>query len=435
MMTVDSMIRNVPNIDRLLLTALNPKFDAVKAYGGSNMAGIPPYIKFYTENPDGTVNVPRNFHSQEGMVDNRVLGKDIDISFTGTLRPTQEFLKTFELGIDTILNAYCGFGKSISGAYLISRIKKQTLIICPTTFLCKQWKTELDRFLSSPYSMMGINSAIVKSSSQIFMQNDIVIMTYSLASKLSADRLSVFGCVILDEGHKIGANTYAPIMEKLPAKERILLTATWYRQGDKVLDIMRYHFKRIIPIKSDEPPAKMYFVETDFSINPRFVKGFNAIEKETNSSPIRQNVIHGIIKECLNKNYLPIIMGKRKDALKQLSSHYPDGVLLTSETMKIKDTVDKVRSEAKSIFGISQLIREGVDIQKASVLIIVTPHGSIEQAIGRVIRKMEGKKAPIIIFLYDNISAYANTISKSLDNIPNALYISTINHRNISSIL
>lgn len=427
-MTIDSMIRGVQNIDPLKLTCLNPLWDNKKAYGGSNMAGIAPYVKFFTQNTDGTFNIPRNYHSHKGMVDNRQVGRKIDVKFNGELRPNQKFLENYEFGVDSILNAYCGFGKSISGAYLISRIKRQTLIICPTVFLCKQWRDELTKFLP------GTSLCIAKGSKQPFVHKDVVIMTYSLASKLSFDRLECFGFALLDEGHKIGATTYAPIMEKLPAKERVLLTATWYRE-DQITDFMRYHFKRIIPIKSTEPPAKLYFIETGFSVNPRFVKGFMNIEKEVNYSPSRQDIVHNIISKCMAKGRKPILIGKRKEPLKQIASKYPNGALLTSDEMKKPNTVEKVRSHSDVIIGINTLLKEGVDCPSADTLIVLSPMGNIEQMIGRIIRKYEGKRPPVVLYLYDNIRQYQNTISAALDHIPNAIYSDTINHSNLEIIL
>ena len=77
-------------------------------------------------------------------------GEDIDVKFNGELRPKQvpaveAFLKSpSKCGL---LELCCGFGKTCLSLYIISKLKKKTLVIVHKSFLMNQWKERIEQFL------------------------------------------------------------------------------------------------------------------------------------------------------------------------------------------------------------------------------------------------------------------------------------------------
>jgi len=54
------------------------------------------------------------------------------------------------------------------------------------------------------------------------------------------------------------------------------------------------------------------------------------------------------------------------------------------------------------ILATFQMAQEGLDIPDLDTLFLVTPKGDVVQAVGRILRKHDGKKAPMVIDILDN---------------------------------
>ena len=85
-------------------------------------------------------------------------GDPINIEFNGSLRPKQipiveTFMKSCEKGSfkkktnGGIISVPCGWGKTIIALYLISKLKKKTIIVVHKEFLLNQWKQRIAEFL------------------------------------------------------------------------------------------------------------------------------------------------------------------------------------------------------------------------------------------------------------------------------------------------
>ena len=85
-------------------------------------------------------------------------GYDIDVSFKGSLResqqaPVQAFMNSCKHGPlveqsnGGIISLPCGGGKTIVALYLIAALKKKTIIVVHKEFLMNQWKERIKTFL------------------------------------------------------------------------------------------------------------------------------------------------------------------------------------------------------------------------------------------------------------------------------------------------
>ena len=96
-------------------------------------------------------------------------GIEIDLEFKGSLRDKQSpiikaFLESCEEGSMVhkskggIISVPCGWGKTIMALYLISKLKRKTMIIVHKEFLLNQWIKRIEEFL--PEARIGIIQAL-----------------------------------------------------------------------------------------------------------------------------------------------------------------------------------------------------------------------------------------------------------------------------------
>ena len=82
------------------------------------------------------------------VIDERQMGKRIDVSFKGELRdeqkPALEEMIKYDNGI---LHAATAFGKTVVCSAIIAKKKVNTLIILESSALLEQWKDALEKFL------------------------------------------------------------------------------------------------------------------------------------------------------------------------------------------------------------------------------------------------------------------------------------------------
>ena len=78
-------------------------------------------------------------------------------------------------------------------------------------------------------------------------------------------------------------------------------------------------------------------------------------------------------------------------------------MLIISETnARSKDDEEYLQNRCQLILGVTQLAKEGLDIDRLDTLIIHLPMKDTEQAIGRIARLHPHKKSPMAFYLLDN---------------------------------
>jgi superfamily II DNA or RNA helicase len=61
----------------------------------------------------------------------------------------------------------------------------------------------------------------------------------------------------------------------------------------------------------------------------------------------------------------------------------------------------KMSEQADIILGTTAMAKEGLDIVELDTIFLVSPHGDVQQSIGRILREHPGKKEPIVVDLVD----------------------------------
>lgn len=132
-----------------------------------------------------------------------------------------------------ILHASTGFGKSDVALGIANAVGVSTLILTHKEFLLKQWVARIKKWM--PDAKVGI----VREEKCEFEGCDFVVaMMQSLAldtetrNRYPAGLYDWAGFLILDEIHRVGAPTWAPLAPKFSAAHRLGLTATPRRKDD-----------------------------------------------------------------------------------------------------------------------------------------------------------------------------------------------------------
>jgi superfamily II DNA or RNA helicase len=141
-------------------------------------------------------------------------------SFRGTfdLRPYQEAALVAWLATRAGLVVLpTGAGKTRVACACIAAAAEATLVVVPTRVLLHQWRKELARWYDGPVGQLGDGVHAVEA---------ITVATYA-ALWVDAGRTSArFGLVVVDEAHHAALGRLADVLDLIPARSRLGLTAT-----------------------------------------------------------------------------------------------------------------------------------------------------------------------------------------------------------------
>lgn len=157
-----------------------------------------------------------------------IAGKSIKVKFIGELRPEQKkavkILSEHEIGI---LAATTAFGKTVVGAWMITKRKVNTLILVHRQQLMDQWKERLSVFLDIPIKEIGL---VGSGKNKVSGKVDIAMLQSLFRKGEVKDLVRDYGQIIVDECHHIFAFSFEQVMKQVKAKYVLGLTATPLRK-------------------------------------------------------------------------------------------------------------------------------------------------------------------------------------------------------------
>lgn len=328
----------------------------------------------------------------------------MDIPFIGNLRPAQKML--YQQTIDQLANSHggiikatTGVGKTVLALALASHYKMPTLVIVPTETIMKQWIDAIKKFTGLDAGIIRQNICEVKAIT--------VGMIHSLAFRSSYGIEDMFGLVIFDECHTVGAELFSRVAPMFKCMYRIGLSAT-PRRKDGMDNIFLWHIGKVVA------------THEAFDISPKIVivnyysqatsqagcvwNGDLQLGRYTNkiaSDTKRSEVLSYFIWEAYKKGRHILLLS---DRLKQLDNIYKllspktgEGVL-GYMTGKLKQKDRQILLATYSCAGI------GFDKPILDTLILATPRTDIEQAVGRLLRKAVKEHRPTVIDFVDTAS-------------------------------
>ena len=355
--------------------------------------------------------------------------ENINLRFNGEVRENQKpaidaSLKQLKETGGGILVLPCGYGKTCIGLYLISQMKKKTLVICHKEFLVNQWKDRIETFL--PEARLG------KIQGQKFdiEDKDIVIgMLQSLSMKeYDLKAFDSFDFIIVDECHHISSKVFSRTLKKINCHYHIGLSATPVR-ADGLMKVLEWHFGKIFFSVSNKDDVK---AKRNVKIRRVIIENHNLYSQEilnfkkkpqipsmiTNiiNYPERNNKIIEILFEVIEEKRNILVLSDRRDHLIEISKLLKEkefenfGFYVGG--MKEKDL--KLSENRQVILGTYMMCSEGYDNKNLDTLIMATPKGNIEQSIGRVLRKDVYDIEPLVVDIVDNFSAFINQAKKRM---------------------
>ncbi len=359
----------------------------------------------------------------------------VKASFKGSLREYQlealnRWLSNSGRGIVALPT---GSGKTHIGIAAITSINEATLIITYTKEQLTQWEKFIKTFTDIPPSHIGLYYSREK---KIL---PVTLATYQTAFKYIEKLAPHFNLLIIDEVHHLPAEKFKHIAITSPAKYRLGLSATPYREdgkhselfplmGDVVYQkttqelaekgfLAKFRIETIkVDLKSDEKKEylklRKQFRELVGGLD---FKTLVDLAKRGDEKAIRALEVHSEVLKILSMSESKlekvkeiverelsegkkIIVFAHYVALAEKIANELGAYLLTGEMeeTKRKSILDQFRRAESGVLVVTTVGDEGLDIPDASVGILVAGTGSRRQFIqrlGRLLRPKPGKEA------------------------------------------
>ena len=398
---------------------------------GDHPGDPPSPIKLYEEHDD-RIGIARQYFFQKSRGDADV---ELRVStgtkslwpgpvlFAGDLRDEQErgvatIVKAFYGGkLGGILRAPCGFGKTVVACAIASRLNVPTLVVVHKEFLMNQWRDRIVEFL--PEAQIG---RVQQDTCEFAGKHIVLAMVHSLASRDYGETFYNWpGLIIVDETHRIGASTWAPVPSKFPAKWRLGITAT-PRRKDGADNVFTYQIGKVVfAAKEEQLQARVRRVWSTFKLvktprfNPNLAPRSLLIRFLCSSEPRNRMIIEQMIL-ALKADRTVLVLSERLNHLDTLNAMLfrmwgEDDGPVPGVGFYVGGMSENALSESsrmRCIFATKQMASEGLDIPQLDTLVLATPMSDIEQARGRILRplysdgRLGEKKTPIILDIRDD---------------------------------
>ena len=428
----------------------NPEFRAKQAmrlpvYGTPRVLDCGYEDDAYIGIPRGCMDAVMELFEQHdvpfALDDFRYMGRSIDVSFMGTLRPEQEPAAKALLAEDMgVLSATTAFGKTVIGAWLIGERKINTLILVQSSALLEQWKASLEQFLDirevlpeppkkrgrkKKMHLIGQIGAGKNTRSGIV---DVAIMQ----SLFEGEEKSVkafteeYGMIIVDECHHVAAFSFESILKSVHAKYIYGLSATPVRKDGHHPII----FMQCGPIRY-LVDAKSQAEKRTFShfVIPRFTRtrlpnagGIQDFYAGVVANSNRNNLLISDTLNLIQEGRTPILLTERKEhaaVLASLLEGKVQNVFLLVGSDKQKDKREKLSAlqnippnKDVVVVATGKYVGEGFDSPRLDTLLLAMPiswKGTLAQYAGRLHRNYEGKNE---VRIYDYVDVHVPVLER-----------------------
>ena len=377
-------------------------------------------FKVYQENDD-YICIPKYYGIRkfgQPEINKEIVGEKIKIKFTGTLRPLQEeIIKKIVPHIKTndggVLCLPCAAGKTVLSLYLATLFKVKTLVIVHKTFLLNQWKERAEQFTNA-------NIGIIQQNKVETDGKDIVIgMLQSIAKdKYDESVFRDFGLVIFDEAHHAPSQYFSKALPMIASKLTIGLSAT-PKRSDRLEKVLYWYFGEIMYKSEVEENNRVLAKIVNYDIDHEKFKEFKMYTGDVNRPKTinkittigrRNKFIIDILEEVLLEDKRKVlILSDRIEHLQNLKNRLDEREIASTNFYigGMKQKALKESELAQVIFASYGMAAEGLDIPDLNTLFMVTSRRSVEQAVGRIIRKIDPDVRPLIYDFTDMLPSFA----------------------------
>jgi superfamily II DNA or RNA helicase len=354
-------------------------------------------------------------------------GYNIDIKFKGKLMQHQEtagellrntFDKTKHEYNNLLLQLYCGWGKTAIAIYTACILGLKTLVLVNKENLMDQFVESIKKFSNATVGIIQQDKLEVDVDICVAMIHTICLKDYPMAF------YNQFGFLIIDEVHHIASELFIKSLMYIRPRFILGLSATPYRRDGlshvffKFIGNNIYAEKRkgnnMVLIKSIYIDSKTIEYETIY--NSKKVKDTGRMITNLTNSEKRNNLIIEILELLIKEKRTILILSARREHLYTLHDLILKAKMLKNEQpIKIgfyfgrigtnKNDHKKMLEESAKcdiILGTDAIAKEGLDIPSLNTLLFATPAGTdVEQAVGRILRKVHENIKPTVIDLVD----------------------------------
>jgi superfamily II DNA or RNA helicase len=410
---------------------------------------IPRILHFFDETLDGDLILPRGLlpllrqlvesaGSTLQIEDQRIAGAAQELGFSATLRPEQQKAVEAMMAVDQgILVAPPGSGKTVIACAAMAQRGVSTLILVDRKALADQWRTRIRELMDVKCGQIGGGRS--KTTGRI----DIALLPTLARRDNVAELAAGYGFVIADECHHVPAAAFSHVMNQIPARFWLGLTATPYRR-DK-LDALMYHQlgqveHTIAPVAPQQLPrhaqeipspaldlklhrtAYVYCGDAD----PSEPGQITEIYKDLIANAPRFEQIFDDVMAAYAANSRILLLTTWKAHLEAFRLRFEEAGLhpvVFSGGMKAKDRAAAVErldaspdDEPLLVLGTGQYIGEGFDCPKLDTLFLAAPisfKGRLVQYAGRITRPYPGKPRAVIHDYWDHLTpVLASSLAK-----------------------
>jgi superfamily II DNA or RNA helicase len=349
-------------------------------------------------------------------------GNDIHLVFNGTLRDYQEPVvnKFINHCLESkygggLLELYCAWGKTSASLYIITQLKKKTLVIVHKEFLMNQWIERIQQFL--PTARIGkIQGPVID-----IENKDIVIgMLQSLSMKeYPSSIFDSFGLTIIDEVHHISSEVFSNSLFKIVTKYMLGLSATMNRKDGTTSVFKMFLGNVIYKSKRDDDRsvnvrAIEYYVDDDdfnevkldYRGKPQYSSMISKLCEYNRRSEFILQVLSDMLTE--NSEQQVMILAHNKNILKYLhDAIYHRNIATVGYYIGgMKESALKLTETKKVVIATYAMAAEALDIKTLTTLIMATPKTDIEQSVGRILR--EKHSSPVVVDIVDSHDLFKN---------------------------
>lgn len=354
--------------------------------------------------------IPRYYNDEGTLIVNETNECDININ-----AEPREYQKNVinDIHSEIIKNGSCiaclytGWGKTFASLYIASLLKVKTLVIVNKESLMEQWSEQIIKFL-------GFKPGIIQSNNIDTSPNVCIGMIQSISMKdYPSDTFSSFSFTIFDETHHYCSKVFSNAFYKIGSNYNLGLSAT-LKRADKLEYVLEWFISKpavnvqLLLIQPgihiynyyDYPDNTIKYLQNGKINSPASVTSITEIQTRTTF------IIH-LIKECYTSNRKMLVLTDRKahcDLMYSLLNvNYSVGIYYGG----MKQESLKKSNDCRIILATYQMASEGYDNPSLDTLILASPKGNVEQAVGRILRRKNDNPA-LVIDINDCISVFNN---------------------------
>jgi superfamily II DNA or RNA helicase len=319
--------------------------------------------------------------------------------FKFPLRDSQQAVYD-ELDDNCIINAWVSWGKTFTGLAIAGKLGQKTLVITHTVSLRNQWAKEVEKVYGIKPGIIGsgkfeIDAPIVIGNTQTLYRN---------IPKIKKE----FGTIILDEMHHVSSPTFSKLLDTNYCRYKIGLSGTIERKDGKHVVFRDYFGQKIF-----KPPKENFMTPTIeiYRSDIRFMDGAHIpwakrINALANNDEYRHSVAM-LAAAYAARGHKVLVVSDRVQFLKRCAELTGEKAVCVTGEVSHEDREKLVNEilygDKNVLYGTQAIFSEGISVNTLSCLILGTPINNeplLTQLIGRVIRKQEGKRDPVVIDIH-----------------------------------